>query len=81
MRDVYFHSTLKIHASGDPNGEEIQTKGNICLCIADSPCCTVETNITLQGNYTPIKSKNNNQKQQQKKNTENNNKQLKINKV
>ena len=29
----------------------------MCKCIADSPCCTAETNTTLQSYYTPIKKK------------------------
>ena len=32
---------------GDLNGKEIQKAGHICICIADSLCCTVETNTTL----------------------------------
>ena len=33
---------------GDPNGKEIQKRGDICMyTLADSLCCTVETNITL----------------------------------
>ena len=31
---------------GDPNGKEIQRREDICIHIADSLCCTVETNIT-----------------------------------
>ena len=31
--------------SGDLNGKEIQKRGDIC--VADSFCCTVETNTTL----------------------------------
>ena len=27
---------------------------DICICITDSLCCTLETNTTLQVNYTPI---------------------------
>ena len=30
-------------------------KVDICICITDSFCCTVETNLTLQINCTPIK--------------------------
>ena len=36
---------------GNPKG-----RGNICLCIADSRCWTVETNRTLLSNYAPIKN-------------------------
>ena len=28
---------------------------NVCICTIDSPCCTAETKITLEGNYTPTK--------------------------
>ena len=28
---------------------------NICICMTESHCCTPETNITIQINYTPIK--------------------------
>ena len=42
---------------GNLNGKEVQKRGDICICIADSLCCTVETNTTLQSNYTPIKVK------------------------
>ena len=40
---------------GDLNGKEIQKRGDIGICIADSLCCTVETNRTLKSNYIPIK--------------------------
>ena len=29
---------------GDLNGKEIQKREDICICIADSLCSTVETN-------------------------------------
>ena len=29
---------------GDLNGKEIQKRGDTCICIADSLCCTVENN-------------------------------------
>ena len=32
---------------GDVNGKEIQKKRGICKHIADSLCCTAETNATL----------------------------------
>ena len=32
---------------GDLNGKEIQRRDDICICIADSLCCTAETNRTL----------------------------------
>ena len=39
------------------NGKEIHKRGDMCVCIADSLCCTAETNTTLESNYTPIKKK------------------------
>ena len=39
---------------GDQNGKEIQEKGYICIHVADSLCCTAETNTTLQSTYTSI---------------------------
>ena len=30
-------------------------KKDMCICITDSPCCTVETNPILKSSYTPIK--------------------------
>ena len=32
---------------GDLNGKEIQGRGNICTHVADSLCCTAETNTTF----------------------------------
>ena len=32
---------------GDLNGKEIPKKGDICIPIADSLCCTAETNKIL----------------------------------
>ena len=40
---------------GDLHGTEIQKGRDMCICVADSRCCTAETNTKLQGNYTPIK--------------------------
>ena len=40
----------------DLNGKEIQKRGDICIYIADSLCCTAESNTTLWGNYTPRKN-------------------------
>ena len=36
---------------------EAQEMGGTCIFIADSRCCMVETNITLQSNYPPTKKK------------------------
>lgn len=33
---------------GDLNGKEVQEGGDMCVCSADSFCCTVETNTTLK---------------------------------
>ena len=38
----------------DLNGKEIQKREDICIHIADSHCCTAETNTTLKINYTPV---------------------------
>ena len=47
---------------GDLNGKEIQKRGDMCIHIADSFHCTVETNTTLLNNYTSIwKKKKTNQ--------------------
>ena len=32
---------------GDLNGKEIQQRGDVCICTADSLCSTVETNTAL----------------------------------
>ena len=37
------------------DGKEAQEGGDICMYIANSLCCTAETNTILQRNYTPIK--------------------------
>ena len=36
---------------------EVQEEGEICMHMADSRCCTAETNTTLESNYPPIKNK------------------------
>ena len=41
--------------SVDLNMNNFQKRGDICICITESLCCTVEANITLQSSYTPIK--------------------------
>ena len=40
---------------GDLSGKEIQGRGDICICVADSLCYKAETNTPLWSNYTPIK--------------------------
>ena len=37
--------------------EQAQEGGDICVLIADSCCCTAETNTTLKSNYPLIKNK------------------------
>ena len=32
---------------GDPNGKESPKREDICICIADPLCCTVESNTPL----------------------------------
>ena len=32
---------------GDINGKEIQKRGDMCIWVADSLCCTMETNTAL----------------------------------
>ena len=57
---------------GDLNEKEIQKGWNRCICMADSFCYTVETNITCKG--TPIKinfKRNMYQKLWTKENTDN----------
>ena len=39
---------------GDLNGKEIQKRGDMSVDIADSLCCTAETDMTLQSNYTSM---------------------------
>ena len=42
-----YSSFLLIMHCGDMNGKEVQKVGDTCICMADSFCCTVETNTTL----------------------------------
>ena len=41
----------------EKGGKETQEGGDIRTLIADSRCCTAETNTTLESNYTLIKNK------------------------
>ena len=41
------HRELCSVLCGDLNGKEIQKRGDVCIQIADSLCCTAENNITL----------------------------------
>lgn len=56
---------------GDPNGKEIQKRGDLCIRTADSFCCTVETNTTLLSNYTLINFLKEQQTSQNSKHTQN----------
>ena len=44
-----------LSAPADLNGEEIQNRGDTCMCIAGSLCCTAEINTTLKSSCTPVK--------------------------
>ena len=39
------------------DGREVPEGGDVCTLRADSCCCTVESNTTLQSSYPPIKNK------------------------
>ena len=41
----------------DGGGEGGSRGGDICMLMADSHCCTAQTNKTLYRNYPPIKNK------------------------
>ena len=53
MGTYVYHREGSSVLPGDLSGKEIQKSEGICICIADSLCCTVET--TLKSNYTTIK--------------------------
>ena len=40
---------------GDLSWKEFQKRGDMCIHIADSLCCTVQTNTIVENNYIPIK--------------------------
>ena len=42
---------------GDLNGKEIQKRGNTCIQMADSLCCTAENNTTLYSDQNWKKEK------------------------
>ena len=42
---------------GDLNEKEIQKRGDICILIADSVCCTAEANNTVKQLYPNNKKK------------------------
>ena len=41
------------------HGKEIQKRRTVCIRIADSFCCSADTNTTLQSDYTTVKNNNN----------------------
>ena len=55
MRTYCIAKGTLIHC-GDLNRKKVQKGGDICICMADSLCYTIETNTTLKSNYTSIKS-------------------------
>ena len=57
MRICCIAQETLLELCGDPHGKEIQKRGDICTVMADSFCCTVETNTTLESNYILIASK------------------------
>ena len=52
-----WHTELYSVLCGDLNGWKVQKGGHICVSMADSFCCAVETNTMLWSNYTAIKIK------------------------
>jgi len=37
--------------------ERLKREGDVCILMADPPCCTAEINTTLYSNCPPIKKK------------------------
>ena len=52
MKTYCQHRELYSVLCGDLSGKEIWKRGDLCIHIADSLCCTVETNTTLLSTYT-----------------------------
>ena len=48
------HGTL-LNALWWPKWEGNPKRGDVCIRMADSLCCTAENTTTLQSNYTPNK--------------------------
>ena len=44
MRMYWIAQGTPLNALCEPSGNEGQTGGDTCMCMADSFCCTVETN-------------------------------------
>ena len=51
------HRELSDNLEGGMGGGETQKGGHICIHIADSLCCTTETNTTLKQLYSNNKIK------------------------
>ena len=51
MRTYWIAQELCSVLCGDLNGKEIQKRGHVCICVAESLCCIPETNMTLEINY------------------------------
>ena len=43
--------------AGIGGGREVQEGGGLFICMADSHCCTAETNTAVKNNYIPIKKR------------------------
>ena len=54
MRTCCIAKGTPLHALCASNEKEIQKRGNMCICVANSFCCTVEINITSLSKYIPI---------------------------
>ena len=53
-------TSLQIMGGMGSGGREVREGGDICIHIADSLCCTAETNTAWSKNYNTIKNKNKN---------------------
>ena len=56
MRTYCVPQGTPLNALGDLFGKEIQKAGDICIRMADSHCCTADSNTALLSNYTRIKN-------------------------
>ena len=59
MRPYCIHRELYSVLFGDLNGKEIQKREDICIHIADSLCCTAESNNTKSIFENQLYSSNN----------------------
>ena len=55
MRTYYIAQETLLSDLWWPKWEGNLKKGDTCVCMTDSLCCTAETYSTLQSNYTPKK--------------------------